>query len=782
MRFLNSSYSLYKKMLLYTLVLVAGVILLQSFVLNRYFERIGAKITFDANLNILSQISYSANYMNDAARSFAATIYSDPKNLPLMYGGTVIAEDVYSRMRDIDTMVNQSPYIYSVYLYNGTRREFYSTVWDTIAGADQFHDRDMAERIESAQFAEPYAFAPIPRQIPLNSYRGAGQLHTGVFTYIVYERFYGSDRIQNAIVVNVKVDYLAGVINALKTKGAADTKRVLIATGDRFLTGIVPGGDPGAGEDEALLREMNRSSGKSGYFRHPSGSHGDLVTFVTSDILDWKFVSLTPYEQIMQNMDKIRLVAYVACLAVALLGFVLTYLLTRHLYSPIRYMIGRVGKAAEAKPVGKEISDIAFLSKAFEDGIESTRKLRIAHNEKSIREKQQALLQLLTDERAEPPAIGQAFAKWNVALHASRPAFVCSFAFDREAEFQAKYGVQDQKLFCYMVGNVAGEMMSEAFEHEFVVTDSQRMVLILQRRQQRPAEDGEHTALAARLAERVQTWFFERTGLSLTAAIGYEVPALSLIASSYGHAAELSKYRLLYGHRSVLTPDCLDSARSAGFERPVALEKQLGESLAAGKLEETLRHYRAIVDYIVRYSYDHVASYLLYLSYFIYMKANETEARGYEKPDLDFGRFTGEIMACETLEQVGDKFAAVFAAMTEIVSSRKFKRKNALAEKIVRLLETRYSDPALCQEGVAGELNVSRDYVGRIFKETYGRTFAECLNEIRLKRAALALASTNKSIAEITEEIGWENKNYFYTMFKARFGMTTSEYRTKHGP
>ena len=240
MRFLSSSYSLYKKMLLYTLVLVAGVILLQSIVLNRYFERTGAQITFDANLNILSQISYSANYMNDAARSFAATIYSDPKNLPLMYGDTVNADDVYSRMKDIDTMVNQSPYIYSVYLYNGARREFYSTtVWNTIASADQFYDRDMADRLTGAKFPADYSFHPIPRQIPLNGYRGADQLHTGVFTYVVYERFYNSDQIQNAIVVNVKVDYLAGVINALKTKGAPDTQQVVIATGDRLLTDIL---------------------------------------------------------------------------------------------------------------------------------------------------------------------------------------------------------------------------------------------------------------------------------------------------------------------------------------------------------------------------------------------------------------------------------------------------------------------------------------------------------------------------------------------------------------
>jgi YesN/AraC family two-component response regulator len=189
-----------------------------------------------------------------------------------------------------------------------------------------------------------------------------------------------------------------------------------------------------------------------------------------------------------------------------------------------------------------------------------------------------------------------------------------------------------------------------------------------------------------------------------------------------------------------------------------------------------------MMKFVTRYTYDDIVSYLLYLSYLLYMKANEQEARGYEKLPVDFSSFTQEIMACETLEEVDAKFTELLSSMTAIVREKKFKRKNALAEKILDILETGYTNVALCQEGVADELNVSRDYVGRIFKMTYGQTFGECLNEIRLNKASELLAQTKKSITEITEEVGWENKNYFYTSFKAKFGMTTSEYRTNYGP
>ena len=67
-----------------------------------------------------------------------------------------------------------------------------------------------------------------------------------------------------------------------------------------------------------------------------------------------------------------------------------------------------------------------------------------------------------------------------------------------------------------------------------------------------------------------------------------------------------------------------------------------------------------------------------------------------------------------------------------------------------------------------------------MFREAYCESFADYLTGVRLQKAVELLECSKKSVSEILNEIGWENKNYFYTTFKQRYGMTTSEYRNKN--
>jgi YesN/AraC family two-component response regulator len=56
-------------------------------------------------------------------------------------------------------------------------------------------------------------------------------------------------------------------------------------------------------------------------------------------------------------------------------------------------------------------------------------------------------------------------------------------------------------------------------------------------------------------------------------------------------------------------------------------------------------------------------------------------------------------------------------------------------------------------------------------------TFKELLQEKKLGKAIELIRSTEYSIGEIMEFIGYENPTYFYKIFKERFGMTAREYK-----
>ena len=67
-------------------------------------------------------------------------------------------------------------------------------------------------------------------------------------------------------------------------------------------------------------------------------------------------------------------------------------------------------------------------------------------------------------------------------------------------------------------------------------------------------------------------------------------------------------------------------------------------------------------------------------------------------------------------------------------------------------------------------------YLGRLFKESVGKSFKEYVNSIRVKRAQ-ELLHTNRPIIEIAQSVGYNNVTYFNRVFKREIGKTPSEYR-----
>lgn len=70
-------------------------------------------------------------------------------------------------------------------------------------------------------------------------------------------------------------------------------------------------------------------------------------------------------------------------------------------------------------------------------------------------------------------------------------------------------------------------------------------------------------------------------------------------------------------------------------------------------------------------------------------------------------------------------------------------------------------------------------YISKILKERKGITLHQYVINYRLKYACRLLECTNKSIAEIAEELGFTDASYFTKSFKASFSVTPKEYRNQ---
>ncbi len=86
----------------------------------------------------------------------------------------------------------------------------------------------------------------------------------------------------------------------------------------------------------------------------------------------------------------------------------------------------------------------------------------------------------------------------------------------------------------------------------------------------------------------------------------------------------------------------------------------------------------------------------------------------------------------------------------------------------------------LSTSGIATRIGCSPDYLGRIYRSTYGISIVEAIHRRRIQRARHLLTMRELSIDEVAHECGFLDSNYFRRIFKRSEGMTPLHFQSLH--
>jgi len=80
-------------------------------------------------------------------------------------------------------------------------------------------------------------------------------------------------------------------------------------------------------------------------------------------------------------------------------------------------------------------------------------------------------------------------------------------------------------------------------------------------------------------------------------------------------------------------------------------------------------------------------------------------------------------------------------------------------------------------DSVAEEMGLSARRISGIIKEKYGCTFTQLIHRKRLGVSAVLLKTTEMTVSNISQAVGYENENYFFQCFRNEYGMSPQQYR-----
>ncbi|MEI2393745.1 response regulator transcription factor [Paenibacillus phytohabitans] len=135
------------------------------------------------------------------------------------------------------------------------------------------------------------------------------------------------------------------------------------------------------------------------------------------------------------------------------------------------------------------------------------------------------------------------------------------------------------------------------------------------------------------------------------------------------------------------------------------------------------------------------------------------------------------LLASSRLPDMRAYTAGVIGEMSLLLEEKRNRKDDYLINRVIVLIEEQYGNQDLSLAYLAGEVFVSPNHLGMIFKKKTGKTPSEYIQEYRLARAEEMLRTTKQRIAIVAEQIGIPNPSYFGLLYKQVYGMTPGEYR-----
>lgn len=744
----TSKINIYRKLLLTFIASITSLILVLSSLLYYNYTTSTMNMVKGMNENILSKISYSSVYMDNLAKNFCKSLSLNNYIIAFSNSHTEDILTYSNAIRTLDALTIPNTYIHSAYIYNRKLDTFISAPTDTFYSSSEFFDQEITLALHSADTNKLPILYPIPRKIA--SPAGTQINLTNVYTYILFDTSDNQTKFNNAIVLNVDADWLRLTISSLDNNSSREGNEIMVVddkgivisepSPDMFMNNIA---------DHNYMHQILSSSASSGTLTDYLKQKKVLVSYVSSDILKWKFLSITPYDTIFSSVKRNTYITLLFCLIVLLLGVFFAFLASRKLYQPIGALITKTNDLETMQRDNTPVLKNDFLKKVVNGHI------------------------IFTSERTTSKE-----QEFNININFKNKLFLYLLKIDKYPDFVAKYTEKDRAIYKYALANVANEVTSQHYHCEVIDMDADQLFVLVDLTDSPDAQNILFETFESIVAD-IQSHSQQYFNISLSASLGNMITSTEQIKMAYEETLSLSMYRIKYGHASILTPALLKEVNDVSFMFPTAKSKQLIDALKLGNGESAKVIYRDMIRALEYATYDNIINSIIYLSYSLHTSMNQIVEGSQSKLNTISIDFLKHVTALETLEELEQSFFSLFDDIIQLKEGAKDKKKNEIVATVVDMIQEKYDDKNLSLNSCADALSISSVYLGKLFRTSTGKSVAEFITSVRMEHLKRYLENTNLPINDILEKCGIEKSNYFYTTFKKHFGVSLTEYRLK---
>ena len=480
-------------------------------------------------------------------------------------------------------------------------------------------------------------------------------------------------------------------------------------------------------------------------------------------------VHLVPYEEIYSSIYILRNTFAILWLLLLILSIPLARTVEKWATYPLIKLNKFLIEKEFIPSAGNNTKDIGAILTNFEKLISS----------RSFYKNKLELYQPLLDEltlyyllnRSENLTPSETVRFRNVMSAFQNKIFKCIIiSIDNYKEYKKDISLHDIHEDLNFIGNIVHKLISSC---KTIFHIKENMIILITNYNKTPDYLPELENKISNIKSEIE-FFLNRT---VSIAEGIEVTSIDSLHLSYSTAETAMEYRFLtignsilrydnlpeYPERKGILPDDLKGLKEAikHFDKEQA-EILLLKCFAEIKLEKNIR-------------ISFIAGSLSIISELRYFQPS-TKLSFPTPEEISF-----TVNTSDTVEELINYFKSLTNRIISSLMFNKHMETKNISDHMHKVISENYSNPLLQISDIADIFNLSTTYFGRYFHEITGKSFTNYVNEIRISKAKEFLLSTENTVNEIADLVGFNSTQYFIRTFKKMNKITPNRYRAEEG-
>lgn len=737
------------------------------------YIRLTINLIFNFNDKLLTQSNYSITYIDDLAHRLSYSLYMDDKIIAYLNAEKEDTMTSVQAMQSVEKHILPMNYVESIYLYNAKRDTFISTATGLHQSSKNFYDQTIATSIRNHSSES--------RTNPIYHVVDHG-IEKRICSYIIYDTNSYDKDLLNAIVINVDAKILTQSIKEISMVSEQDGMEYMVFDDQgQLLESTLYLNSQEKQDLMAIIKETMTQSENIVTSMDVNIEGTDyLLSCDSNNANNWYIFGLTPEKLVYADIIRSSLISLGLVIFIIGISCILVYFISKSLYTPVREITNMVNGHAESLPVfTKEKDEFQFLTSVFQSIQEQNEQFARFKTEAVDSARQDFVNTLLSGNNIlSLDNLKKKLEVLNLTHLTNSSLCMCLLKIDRYNDFYTSNNQKERWAMRYAIVNIVSEISEQYFSCEIFSRNSDKFVVLVK------CEKGcsDYTEFQEHLETMLKEIQSQMHNIHLTLSIAYSTifNGLGHLHSTYNTLEDMMQLKMQYGHECIINPYMLDEVNTDTFQKP-AQENILLEQICAGESQQVHDTYMEIFEQLRHYNSDEVYAYMMHLAYVVCTTVQFKNPYARQEATEQYKKFMSDMTKCEVfsdIQALADKYLQELTSRAGKASADPAVQNNELiTQKVCTIIENNYQRKDLCLSMIAEELALSPNYVGHLFKQVQQMSVSRYILELRLEKVGNYLRTTDLSLSEITELVGLEKNNYFYTCFKRHFGISLSEYK-----